>query len=183
MSVIKEYINYFRYNATQHPELLHSEESGKYVFEVIDVEESFGDLRTASAEKKMIMRLILPFGNIEENESQDAKVALTGGFIIAAYHGQREQDKIAFEDALAKSFQVALDFIEKMVADAQAKHPLFYHSIRSVKNLNWNAQSRVNVGDGSYSGYLCTFSFQNWFRNCLDAHDDENWKQPTPHNL
>lgn len=183
MSLIKDYINYFRYNAGQHPDLLHDEESARRVFEVIDVEEAFGDLRTAGQEKTMIMRLILPFSNIDEDMSQDARVVLTGGFVVAAYAGQREQGKIEFENALSKSHQVALDFVEKMVADAQTEHPLFYNSIRSIKELNWNAQSRIGIGDGSYHGYICTFSFQNWFRNCLSEHDDDTWKTPTPHIL
>ena len=182
MKVIEDYIKYFKHQAEQHPELLHSDVSGSRVFQVIDVEEAFGDFRTAVKEKDFIMRLLWPFWTLTDNYS-DSRVSIQGGVLIAKYHGNRKEGSPEFISAMSESAIICHDIAEKMVADSQNNYPLFYESIRSVQHLNWNAQPAPFVGDTNYSGYICTFSFDNHMRNCLEEHEDDTWKTLTPHEL
>ena len=181
MNLLSEYVKYFKYQCEIHPKILHKDDVGDRCFAVIDIEEALGEFRTASKEKGVMFRAIIPFWNLPDEYSGNSRVAVQGGFIVAKYHSSRETDSVEFIRAMDESKEIALDFAEKMVADSQNGHPLFHYSINSIQHLNWNAQPRTNIGDGSYSGYLCTFTFQTHFRNCLAMHDDENWKQPTPH--
>lgn len=183
MNVLKYYIDYFKYIATTHPELQHDDASGDRVFEVMDVEEAFGDFRSAAKEKGVMMRLLLPFGSLTDEQSGNSRIIMQGGFLLAAYHSSRDQGTPEFLNAMSKSYRIAHEIAEKMVDDAQQGHPLFNFSIRSVQHLNWSVQSRVMTADGNYSGYFCLFNFEAPFRNCLAEHENEAWKNPTPHNF
>ena len=79
--------------------------------------------------------------------------------------------------------QINDDFIDRVVLDSQAGHPLFLHSMDEEQDFS--SQSKVGLGDGSYIGYLTTFSWEHFLPNCLSHEGATQWLDDgvTPHQL
>ncbi len=178
--IYKLYKDYFLHLNKCHPKVLH-DSSGNTIFELVTIEEAFGDFRGQIAEKSYMFRLIEYTWGLDDNYTSNGKQTKQGGFIIAKYHSDRAQGSEEYAEAIADTEEIALDFAEKMCADSKESHPLFYYSIDTLKHMNWNAQVVRHIGDGTYSGWLCTFQFDSWFRNCIGEHTDTKWKKPSPH--
>jgi hypothetical protein len=178
----KLYRQYFEHLCTIHPDLLHKPASDEYVFEILSIEQAFGDYRTAIKEKGFMFRLIEYTFQLDD-QSEDARQLKQGGFIIAKYSSSREEGTPSYINAIEESEKIALEFAEKMIDDSRNRHPIFYSSINNLRELKWNAQIIQSTGDGNYHGWLCTFAFNSSIRNCLSQHPDANWKIPSPHNF
>jgi hypothetical protein len=166
MQLVNAYVEYFRHQAANHPDLLHTPDAGDKVFEVIPIEDAFGDLRGAQSEKSYLMRLILPTYELGDNYTANGLKRANGAFIIAKYHSSRTQDNAHYIAAAADAERVGFDIIEKMVKDSIAGHPLFYYSINTLNDLNLEVQPKNNEGDTGYVGWIFMFQFKNFFRNC-----------------
>jgi len=175
MIVIELYHNYFKYQAENHSELLHDDQSDNRVFAQIDIEESFGDFRTGAKEKDFIMRLIEPTTETSGEES-----LITGGFIIAHYHSDKNEGSEGYLNALKKSEKVTKDVIRRIIHDSREGHPLFNYSLDSKQDFS--SQTVTHIGDGSYSGWRTVFSFNTFFDQCQneEAYSDDG---QTPHVL
>lgn len=173
------YRKYLEHQAINHPDLLHT--PGSRVFQMIDVEEALGDFRTIGQEKGFIMRGIFYTYNIAQNA--DTLKFCNGGFIIAHYHSNRLKGQNDFFEAMRKSEKVVDEIIEKMIADSINDHPLFYQSLNTPQSFS--VSPKVYTGDTGYSGYICTFHFNNHWRNCIDSPHAPEWGDDglTPHNL
>lgn len=175
------YRKYLEHQAKSHPSLLFEE--GKKVFEMIGVEEAVGDFRSQVVNKGFIMRGIWYTYQISDNYAADAMKICTGGFIVAKYHSARAQGTDAFNAAMKESEQIVDEIVEKMIADSNDGHPLFYYSLNTAQQFN--ISPKPAMADGNYSGYLCTFRFNNHWRNCVTADAAPAWTDggTTPHIL
>lgn len=179
-SMFELYRKYFERLCAVHPELLHLDETGKKVFQMIGIEEAYGDFRVNVAEKGYIFRLITYTWSLTGHD-QPLKTPI-GGFIIAKYNSSREGGTPAFFEAMESTERLCDMFAAKVLSDSANGHPLFYYSANTLDELRWNASPLVKTGDGSYSGWLCTFHFSNAVKVCLDDAPVE-WQEPTPHQL
>lgn len=174
------YRKYFEHLCSVHPDLLHLDEAGKKVFQLISIQEALGDFRVNVVEKGYIFRLITPTWKLEGHD-QTIKNVL-GGFIIAKYNSSREGGTPDFFSAMDDSETLCNEFSAKILLDSQKGHPLFYYSVNTLEGLNLSCSPLLKIGDGSYSGWLCIFEFSNYVNVCSDELPIE-WQTPTPHEL
>ena len=173
MIALDTYINYFKHQAENHPLLAHSDSLGSRVFATITTEEALGDFRSGARSKGYIMRLLEYSYQVTDAGNHEVTKRHEGGFIIAHYHSSRDGGDTQYLEAVAKAERVVDDMIEKMIADSKAGHPLFYYSLDSRQDFI--VTPARFIGDASYSGYLCLFSFNSFFRNCITAEDAPAW--------
>lgn len=168
---------YFQKLCELHPQLLHSDTNK--VFRLIHVEEAFGDFRNEIPEKKYFFRLIIPTYGFTDQGS-DGRRKMQCGFLIGKYFDKRTQGESGYVDALENCRTIADDFFEKMIEDSRLGYPLFNHGSNKPSDLNWNAQVQNSTGDGTYAGLICTFEIEQGVVICIDQHNDDTWRQPTP---
>jgi len=159
------YEAYFRHQAESHPELLHQDVEGQRVFGVVNVDEFAGDFRAGIRSQGYIMRLLEYSYRITDAGTHEVRKTLEGGFLVAHHFSNRENGQAGYLSAKKKAEQVTDEIIEKMIADSQAGHPLFYYSLNSQQQFQINPTSYI--GDVSYVGYMCLFSWSSWWRNCI----------------
>jgi hypothetical protein len=169
--MLLDYINYFKHQAETHPDLLHTD--SRRVFEVVDFEEAWSDFRSTIKEKDHIMRLALPSGGLSGNS--DETIEVMGGFMIAKYFKTRNGTQEDVLDALASSLAIGLDIAEKICADSNNGHPLWYWSAGSPETLDLSYTPRVYAGDAAYAGYMFIFRFNNEWRNCPSSVEAPVW--------
>ncbi len=163
------YVDYFKHQVMSHPEMDYQVGVNE-VFRVVNVEESIGDLRSGGSTDGYLFRLIMYTYRVSRSSKQaDAKKYLTGGWIIAKGHSPRTDGTNGFLQAMADAEKINDEIIEKMIADSENGHPLFYHSFNTDQQIN--SQPKVHATGAGYSGWLTTFQFSNWFRNCPQAGD------------
>lgn len=183
MTFADVYNAYFEHQAINHPDLLHDPASGQRVFSIISLEEALGDFRSGTKEKGPIMRLIEYSYTTSDFGQHEVRKRIEGGFIIAHYHSARAGGSEDYLQAMVKSERICDEVIEKMIGDSKAGHPLFYYSFSSRQDVAVNPTRFI--GDACYSGYMCLFSFSNYFRACPDGEDAPAWLDGgvTPQNL
>lgn len=173
MSFFRDYVNYFRWQTENHPQLLHAAVPGSHVFAVIDQESAKGDFRSSATEKGFIFRLIEPSGSAAGDA--DPNTRLLGGFIIARYNAPRTKGDTDQTAAMDSAWKVGVDIIVKMVADSQNGHPFWYYSINTLDALELNFQPRLLVGDVPYCGWMFTFRWRQPVELCLGAPGQPAW--------
>lgn len=164
------YQDYFKYLTEQHPDLLHT--SDREVFGMIDIEDSFGDMRISVKEKSFIFRLINYTYNVGLTNHENLKHC-TGGWFIGHYYGNRQATEEQYYEALNKAEKANDEFIERIINDSQLGHPLWYNSY--PKAMDINVQPIQFVGDASYCGYRTIISWNNYFRVCLTDPQAPEW--------
>lgn len=174
MQFINDAIDYFHYLCTQHPLLAHADTVGSRVFEVRDLEDAFGALRTGMKEKTYAVRLVLPSVKYR-TEANGARKSYQFGLLVAKYHGRRETADSDVTDAMADSERVAEDFLERMVSDSRNGHPLFGYSADQVDNMEVTAEFLPMLFDGSYSGIMMLFQFEPYRKINSQACDPIAW--------
>lgn len=165
------YRDYFKHQAVNHPDLLHADGT-KEVFRVIAIDEAMGDFRGNVAEKDYVMRLIDYTYSVSDTGVHEVQKQFTGGFIIAKYYGKRKDGEPNRFEAMQASEKVMDDIIEKMIHDSRNGHPLFYYSLNSRQSINVQL---IELTIQSYIGWLCTFQFSNYFRDCTTHADAPAW--------
>ena len=177
------YNAYFEHQAINHPDLLHDPASGQRAFAIISLEEALGDFRSGAKAKGPIMRLIEYSYTASDFGAHEVRKRIEGGFIIAHYHSARAGGSDGYLDAMVASERIVDEIVEKMIGDSKAGHPLFYYSLSSRQDFTVNPTRFI--GDACYSGYICLFSFSNYFRACPDGEGAPAWLDGgvTPHNL
>ena len=169
----QEYIKYFEWQATKHPQLAHSPTLGNRVFAVIDQEAARGDFRSGAKEKGFIMRLIEP--SAAGAGTGDPTVRFLGGFIIAKHYAPRSGGDADRGTAKGAALKVGMDIVAKITNDSNNGHSFWYWSANTVEALDLNIQPRDFVGDVSYGGWMFTFRFSNPLRLCLAAPGQPAW--------
>lgn len=160
MNLFETYFKYFEHQAKNHPDILHTDASK--AFELISVEEAFGDFRTIG--KKGVIVRLLEFGfglTIGSNTLRP----MTGGFMILNYHSARLTGKEGFYEAIKQAEKVTDDIIHKMVHDSRNGHPLFGYSFNTAQNNN--ITMKLNSGDYAYSGFVCVFTITPSWEICF----------------
>lgn len=173
MSFFQKYVDYFRWQAVNHPELRHEDVVGKKVFAVISQEAAKGDFRTGAKEKDFIMRLIIPSGSGDGDADPNSKIL--GGFIIAKYYSPRVDGDDSQIKAMDDAWRVGTHILTKMVNDSRNGHSFFYYSANTLASLEPAFQPKLDTGDVSYAGWMFTFRFRNPFELCLAADGQPDW--------
>jgi hypothetical protein len=163
------YINYFRWQCENHPDLLHQDTAGARIFEVIDIDEAIGDFRTGVKEKDYIFRLIM-YSYAPRLADNNFKKVLQGGFIIAKSYSRRKTDHL---EALKDSEVIVDHFIAKMISDSSNGHSLWMHSLDDGSDISVIPVSIT--GDGAYAGWRVIFSFENFFDHCVPGDAAPSW--------
>lgn len=174
MQYLDAAIDYFEYLCAQHPDLLHSGTVGQRVFEVRDLEDAFGALRTGMKEKSYAVRLLLP--TIEyRTEANGARKSYQFGLLVSKYHGRRETTDSDVTGAMSDSERVAEDFLERIVSDSRNGYPLFGYSADQVDNLKATAEFLPMLFDGSYSGLMLMLEFAPYRKIDSQQCDPVEW--------
>ena len=177
------YINYFRHQATNHPDLVHIAQEGEQIFDVIDIEQGMlVGLRSGVKPDAFMMRLFHYTYRIGLISGEMRKI-IQGGFMLAKQFSVREDDAAEYRVALREAERVTDEIIEKMLADSQAGHPLFYYSLDRDQDITVITSPKAS--GTSYAAKICTFSFSQHWRNCIDSPDAPAWLDDglTPHDL
>lgn len=165
------YQNYFSYLTEQHPAMAEQAATGS-TFAMMDIEDSFGDLRIATAEKGYIFRLFNYTYQVDLVGGENNKL-LVGGWIVAHYFGARRATEADYAAALAKAELINDEFIERIIHDNNAGHPLWNYSYPD--KIDINVQPVRFTGDASYCGYRTIISWSNYFRVCLSDPAAPEW--------
>ena len=152
-----------------HPELLHSEQSGEKVFLPISIDQALGSFRTGIKSKSYFFRLILYTGTTEE-VTNDRRKNLQCGFILGKYH---KKDHVSYLDALSDTEKTMGDFIARMVHDSQNGHALFSYSLETIADIHYLPTEYT--GDQNYSGWICTFVIRPQFDQCAEGVNAPGW--------
>lgn len=166
MSLYSEYVNYFKYLCTQHPEIRHAEEKHKDAFAIIDIED-LGEFRTKIKTKDIVFRLINYMNKLGQNTTGQEYKALQGGFLIIDFFSPRSAGSSGLQAALDRAETVTDQFIERMVLDSRNGHSLFSHSLDSAQNFTVETAIGLH-SDGSYAGWLVLFDWEYFFPVCDD---------------
>jgi hypothetical protein len=156
----QSYIDYFKDLCGKHATLQHNDTSGGRVFAVIGQDEAVGDLRTGGDTEGWIFRLVVPQWGLDDTDDGRAHKEWLGGFIIARFHSQREEDSADKFLILDQCDAMGEGFANRMLRDCEEGHPLFNYSIRTFRDMRFKALPKMNLPQG-YVGRLFTFSFRN----------------------
>lgn len=168
------YIKYFRHQAVNHPDLLHQEQEGSRVFDVVDIEEGMlTGIRSGLLPGQYAMRLFHYTYRINRPGAELLKF-IQGGFLLAKSFSPRNSSDDEYQTALQDAERVTDEIIEKMISDSLNGHPLFYRSLDSDQDINVVTAPRPTI-DGSYAGKICTFTFAQHWINCIDSLDAPDW--------
>ena len=167
------YRAYFKHQCESHPVLAHQDGVGERVFAMVGIEEALSDFRSGAKAKGFIFRLIHYTYTVGDDAAHETRKQLQGGFIVARHFSGRNLGTPDYYEAMEQSEQITDELIEKMIADSINGHPLWYHSLDSRQTIS--VQPVTLLGDGSYTGWLCTFQFANFWRNCTEAEDAPQW--------
>ena len=153
------------------------------MLQLITVDEAVGDFRSGVKEKGYIMRLLEYSYQVSDSGQHEVLKMHQGGFLIAHSYSERAGGAAAYMAAKGLAEKVMDEMIEKMIADSKNGHPLFYYSLDSRQDFNVTPVK--HVGDASYTGYLCLFTFRSWFRNCITDPTAPAWVDEgvTPHDV
>jgi hypothetical protein len=155
--VLSDYIDYFRDCCVQHPDLRHSEHSDGRVFEVRSFDAAFGDFRSAVAEKRFFVRLLLPTMKFSA-QGNNALKHYQFGLMVGRWFSRREDGDPAQSYALSEAERVADNILEKVQLDSRAGHPLMAGMADSVAGMDVNGDFFTTEGDGAYGAILYTFT-------------------------
>lgn len=172
------YVKYFEWLCALHPSLLHT--AANKVFEVISVDDAFGDYRGKYSPSGFFFRLIDPTWSVEEI-GRFYFQRKEGGFIVGKKTDLRNANtaaRLAVRDAVEN---VVNDFIAHMVADSQNGHPLFSGGSDSPEMLRINCQPAFTAADGSYDALICTFQFYPEMNYQLACHASPEWQTLSPY--
>jgi hypothetical protein len=175
MVFLDDIVAYFTYLSAQHPDLLHADTAGERVFEVRDLDNAFGALRTGIKEKDFAVRLVLPTAEFHTEANNTRKVYQIG-LLVAKYHGRRDVTDSGVIEAISDAERVAEDFLERIVSDSRNGLPLLGHSVDQVENLKATLEMLPSLFDGSYSGVLLMFELAPWRKVISTACDPVAWE-------
>lgn len=160
------YIAYFKHQASNHPDILHTDVDGNRAFEVVDLDEGLDQQRTQVQVGGYLLQLFHYSYRVGQSSGTgEAVKIIQGGFKLAAHYEPREDGQDGYQEALRNAERVTDEIIEKMFSDSLNGHPLFYYSLNLNQDMNVTTEPRfVN---GSYAAKVCIFSYSNHFRNCI----------------
>jgi hypothetical protein len=155
---LADIVAYFKYLCTQHPLLLHTDATGDRIFEVRDLEDAFGSLRSTARAKSYVVRFVFPTMGLTRDHD-GARKSYELGLLILKWHGKKESEDADVVAAMSAAETVADDIIERIVTDSRQGYGLFEYGIDNPDNLNLQGEFIQRSLDGSYSGVLYMFRF------------------------
>jgi hypothetical protein len=166
MALYSEYVDYFKYLCTQHPDIQHQDALHQDAFAIIDIED-LGEFRTKIKTKDIVFRLINYMNKLGQNTTGQEYKELQGGFLIIDFFSPRKDGSAGLQAALDRAETVVDQFIERMILDSRNGHSLFHHSLDSAQNFTVETAIGRH-SDGAYAGWLVLFDFQYHFPVCAD---------------
>ena len=161
------YIHYFEYLAKMHPSLRHRTEIGGKTFDVVlqrDIKELTMARIDINSAADFIMVLVIPTTETEPSEDANTNRHLTCGFFILKKYAARVDVKNGWWVAMNDCEILAYQILQRMVADSNAKYPLFHRQADRLENLNPRFTERVV--EEKWCGYLVTFTIKNLLPSC-----------------
>lgn len=162
---LKMYHDYFMHQAIAHPLLSHTDQNR--VFEMIGIDEDYGDLRSKVKEKDYVVRLLEYSYQVSDFSGAFLRKSIRGAFMIAKFYSPRNDSAADYLTALGSAEGIVDNFIEKMIADSKAGHPLFGYSLDRVQDFQ--IAPTIRPGDGAYAGWECIFTIRPAFDLACDS--------------
>lgn len=163
MNII-DWVEYGRNLATKHKEILHQDAVNKRAFQVMDVEDAFGDIHSLTGD--IIVRWLIPTYQIEDPGSSPYK-NYSVGFIILCKHRRGQVDD--YIDAIGKAERISDEFLARIRYDSQEDSALFSGGEDSFDEMNIVGNPLKGSGDSSYSGWITVFRIMSQFESdCID---------------
>jgi hypothetical protein len=160
----REYQDYLLHQAVSHPDLLHVDDNR--VFAMSPIEEAIGDIRDARFSRSGFM--MRGFEGSDQFESTGMwRQTFSGGYMVCKSFSLREEGSVGYYLALAEAQRVAVDIMEKMVADSHNGHPVFDYA--ADESLAFTSRSRPVAGDGSFIGWIVLFTYELAAEFCSPA--------------
>lgn len=164
---IKTWIDYGRELAEKHTAILHADAQNRKAFQVIDVEEAFGDIKSLTGD--VAVRWFIPTYNIPDPGGSPQKI-YQAGFLILAKHSRGNTD--AYIDAIVKAEQIADQFLTRIRHDSQEDSLLFLGGQDSLEDMSITGIPMKGGLDTSYSGWVVTLRVMSPFeQDCIGS----NW--------
>lgn len=171
------YHDYFFWLCHLHPAFAHS--NAQRVFELVSVDEAFGDYRGHASKSGFIFRLIDYTWGIDEIGDFHFQ-RKRGGFIVAKNMKTRDALPAVRITARNQCETIINDFITHMLADSNNGHPMFSGNQDEPGKLRVNVTPALNIGDGTYDGAMCTYDFCPEHNYALDCHPVDEWQELSP---
>ena len=159
------YDSYFRHQATAHPLLLHTD--AQPVYEMIGIDEDYGDLRSKANPNGYAMRAIEFSYQAGQDGSGILRKVIRGAFMVAKIYSPRNDSSADYITAMNAAQTIVDNIIEKMIRDSRNGHPLFGYSIDSTQDFQ--VAPTLRPGDGAYAGWECVFTIRPLFPQACDT--------------
>lgn len=173
MTFEDSYINYFRHQAENHPDILHQDVEGLRTFDAISIEEAMiTGLRSGVKPGQTVLKAINYTYNILR-PGTDMLKRIRAGFMVACYYSPRNSTQTQFIEALTTAERITDELIEKMLADSENGHPLFNYSLDSDQDIH--VSTMPMKPEGNYIAKICMVSFDQFWRNCITHPDAPAW--------
>ena len=155
--MINQYEIYFKDLIQNHSDL------GDNVFRMIALEEVFDtNYRSTIKAKDFAFDLFIPQISFENGTMAVAEVE--AGFSVIKHQSSRKESD--FSNVFSECLEIGSLVIRQMMLDSQSGHDLFAYSVNTIDQLKLKAIPIKYGGDGSYHGYIFTFSFNTKFDLC-----------------
>lgn len=156
MSIVQQYIDYFKAFAVTHPKLKHEAANGKRAFKSVTINQAFNPIQGLKS-KGFVLITILP--SIRHDD--DFKY-YEGGFAICGYANSTNDE--AVEKIIIETDAMVDELVYSMRAASREGHGLFEGSFNKTKDTDVRAHN--NFIDPNYYGWMVLFPFFHDFR-CL----------------
>lgn len=162
---IKTWIDYGRELAEKHPDILHQDAANKRAFQVFDVEDAFGDLKSLTGD--VIVRWLIPTYAVQDPGGSPLK-NYSSGFIILVKHRRGQVDD--FIEAIAKAERISDEFLARIRYDSQEDSLLFLGGEDSLDEMQIIGNPLKGGGDSSYSGWITILNIMSPFESdCVEG--------------
>ena len=168
---MQDLFDYFETGCAAHNDLQHQITAGHRVFALTSVEQALGDFRAGAQHQGYIVRLVEYTYDVTQTTHEAVKT-LQFGLLVAKYSNINAGGATAYLAALSDAERVMDDFINRMVADSRAGHPLFDSYFDNQQQIN--VQPLERTGDASYCGWMAIIRLPQYFNNCFNP-DPARW--------
>lgn len=133
-----------------------SESYENRAFQVVDVEEAFGDIRSLIT--NVVVRWFIPTYTIMDPGGSPRKI-YTAGFMILVKHNRGETDD--YINAITKAEDISDQFIDRIKYDSQNDSTLFLGGEDSYEEMSINGVPIKGSGDSNFSGWITTLQIMS----------------------
>jgi hypothetical protein len=137
------------------------------VFEMVGVDEDWGDLRTRVKGKDYAIRVTEYTFQSGQDQGGIFRKVIRGAMLVAKFHSPRNDSSDQYHTALNAAERMHDDIIEKMIRDSRNGHPLFGGALDRVQDFQ--SAPAPKPLDGSYAGWEVVFTLRPLFPEACDS--------------